>query len=195
MQSEEPSNIASIPQEIPQQHVTSEFRIESVLDLQETANYSEENRVQSEEPHLNMSLQPIESISHTHHSETIHQDQYQSSLLPDPLNLINSNTSSNTYSSLALPPPTASSFNYDTHHFNYDTSTTNYLPTNSFNFIDFSKPTNPVVPQSTPQLPMINQNFDFSKMLPPPLPANNFIPGGLDFSKNSLNGQPTYIDY
>lgn len=180
-------------------HVANEFRIESVLDLQETPTYSEEARVQPEESHLNLNL-PIDH-QNSHQLEVVnHQDQYQPSLLPDslnPVNLINNNTPSTSYNALAIPTPTASTFNYETHHFNYDTTSTNYLPSNSFNFIDFSKPTSAVVPQSNPQLPLINQNFDFTKMLPPPLPTNNvnFITGGLDFSKNSLNGQPTYIDY
>lgn len=42
-------------------------------------------------------------------------------------------------------------------------------------------------------------NFDNTTYLPPTpniLPNSfNFIMGGLDFSKNSLNGEPTYIDY
>lgn len=42
-------------------------------------------------------------------------------------------------------------------------------------------------------------NFDNTTYLPstPNILPNsfNFIMGGLDFSKNSLNGEPTYIDY
>lgn len=216
--------IKPLPEVPKPQTVMNEFTIESVLEQQDTTpTYTHEDRsdrLMPQEPHINMHLPNIENHSHNPivnpnlqqnlQNETPHHEQYSmnqpSSLLPDtlnPINLINSNTS-NTYNTLPLPTPPTSSLlmpqhnhedHHQLHHFNYENPTPNYIPSNSFNFIDFAKPTASAVPQTTPQLSMINQNFDFTKMLPPPLPTNNFITGGLDFSKNSLNGQPTYIDY
>lgn len=99
----------------------------------------------------------------------------QQSLLPEalnPMNLIN-NTSSNS---------------------NY-----NPLPSHSASSLLLPLPSHHEPAQMTDHQIHHYTNFDNTTYLPPTsniLPNSfNFIMGGLDFSKNSLNGEPTYIDY
>ena len=57
----------------------------------------------------------------------------------------------------------------------------------------------PISHHETPQIEHHFPNFESTTYLPPSTNilqnSFNFIMGGLDFSKNSLNGEPTYIDY
>lgn len=107
-----------------------------------------------------------------------HEEQQQQSYsishqhhLPEPLhpmNLINNCNNYNTlppHPMLPLPPHHEPQITDQVHHYNYENSGTTYLPTTS------------VIPY-----PDNSRNF-------------SFMMGGLDFSKNSLNGEPTYIDY
>lgn len=123
----------------------------------------------------------VDSNVRSQHEHVTTQNQLsysvpQQSLLPEalnPMNLINNSTTPNynpipshSASSLLLPLPS--------HH---DSS---QMPDHQMHHFS---------------------NFDNTTYLPP-TPVNigltnsfNFIMGGLDFSKNSLNGEPTYIDY
>lgn len=82
-----------------------------------------------------------------------------------------------------------------------NTSTSNYNPISSHSASSLLLPLPPhhePAPMSDHQIHHFS-NFDNTTYLPPTpniLPNSfNFIMGGLDFSKNSLNGEPTYIDY
>lgn len=120
------------------------------------------------------SCQQIQPISHQ--SYIPQQPTSSSSLLPEalnPMNLINNSSTSNanysnhSASSLLLP-------SLPSHHETQQIVTempAHHFP-NHFESTNYLAPT-----------PNILQN------------SFNFIMGGLDFSKNSLNGEPTYIDY
>lgn len=85
-----------------------------------------------------------------------------------PMNLINNCNNYNTlppHPMLPLPPHHEPQITDQVHHYNYENVGTTYLPT-------------------TPVIPYPDNSRNFS-----------FMMGGLDFSKNSLNGEPTYIDY
>lgn len=77
-----------------------------------------------------------------------------------------------------------------------NTTTSNYNPIPSHSASSLLLP---LPPHETDHQIHHYSNFDSTTYLPPTpniLPNSfNFIMGGLDFSKNSLNGEPTYIDY
>lgn len=120
----------------------------------------------------------IENISNCQQHEPLQQPLYtmpQQSLLPEalnPMNLIN-NSSSTNYNSMQSHSTSSLLLSLPPHH----------------------------EPAQIPdhQIHQHFSSFDNTTYLPPTpniLPNSfNFIMGGLDFSKNSLNGEPTYIDY
>jgi hypothetical protein len=127
------------------------------------------------EPNISHSIQNISScqqevIQQPSYSMPQLQPQPQQSLLPEalnPMNLINNSSTSN-YNSISSH------------------SAPSFLP---------PLPHHETTPMPDHQIHHFS-NFDNTTYLPPALPNSfNFIMGGLDFSKNSLNGEPTYIDY
>lgn len=79
-----------------------------------------------------------------------------------------------------------------------NTSNSNYNPHSASSLLLPLPPHHEPTPLADHQIHHFS-NFDNTTYLPPTpniLPNSfNFIMGGLDFSKNSLNGEPTYIDY
>lgn len=82
---------------------------------------------------------------------------------------------------------------------NSSTSNYNSLPSHSAQSLLLPLPQHHEATQMTDHQMHHFSNYDNTTYLPPTpniLPNSfNFIMGGLDFSKNSLNGEPTYIDY
>lgn len=79
-----------------------------------------------------------------------------------------------------------------------NTSNSNYNPHSASSLLLPLPPHHETAPMTDHQIHHFS-NFENTTYLPPStniLPNSfNFIMGGLDFSKNSLNGEPTYIDY
>lgn len=103
----------------------------------------------------------------------------QNSLLPEalnPMNLINSATSNNSnysnHSTSSLLLPSIPTTHHETQQIVNDHQMPSHHFSNHFESTTYLTPTPNILPNSF-----------------------NFIMGGLDFSKNSLNGEPTYIDY
>lgn len=141
--------------------------------LKDTFNSDNIQTIENRLP-VNIPPQPIQ------HQEPVQASNYvipqQQSLLPEalnPMNLINNSTSTNNYNpnphsttSLLLP-------SLPSHH--------EPAPITDHQIHHFS-------------------NFDNTTTYLPPTPnilsnSFNFMIGSLDFSKNNLNGEPTYIDY
>ncbi|CRK93602.1 CLUMA_CG007135, isoform A [Clunio marinus] len=131
---------------------------------------SEQNRSPQSTSNCLQQQDPLQNSTNTSYSVT------QQSLLPEalnPMNLINNTTSTPTF---------------------------NAISTHSASSLLLSLPTHHDPPQLSDHSIHHFSNFETTTYLPATsniLPPNsfNFIMSGLDFSKNSLNGEPTYIDY
>lgn len=181
---------------------------EENLEQPEMHHYEPPETIIANVPDSSSIVQVPQILNQEHHTHSTSQYMLPEAL--NPINLIGNNTS---YTSLPPPPTSSLMLPYqEDHHsqmhtFSYENTASNYLSNpamlsnnmnniNNINFIDFSKPPGPSAVGPSPMSSMMNQNFDYSKILPPPpIPTNNFMTSGLDFSKNNLNGQPTYIDY
>ena len=154
-----------VPKKIP--YIIPEIMKEKLSDVNHPSANSELNISHSIQNISNCQQQ--ETIQHTY---SIPQPQQQS-LLPEalnPMNLINNSSS-------------------------------NYNPISSHSASSLLLPLPPhhdTAPMPDHQIHHFS-NYDNTTYLPPTpniLPNSfNFIMSGLDFSKNSLNGEPTYIDY